>query len=56
MSDNSYHDPEYVVKEIKRKTRRKFSQFFSGLIEIISRFRSAMNVSLCQNMQIQFCR
>ena len=25
MSDNSYHDPESVVKEIKRKTRRKFS-------------------------------
>ena len=25
MPDNSYHDPESVVKEIKRKTRRKFS-------------------------------
>ena len=25
MSDNSYLDPESVVKEIKRKTRRKFS-------------------------------
>ena len=25
MSDNSYHDPESIVKEIKRKTRRKFS-------------------------------
>ncbi len=25
MSDNSYHDPESVAKEIKRKTRRKFS-------------------------------
>ena len=25
MSDNSYHDPESVVKQIKRKTRRKFS-------------------------------
>jgi len=25
MSDNSYHHPESVVQEIKRKTRRKFS-------------------------------
>ena len=25
MSYNSHHDPESVVKEIKRKTRRKFS-------------------------------
>ena len=25
MSDNSYHDPESIVKEIKRKTRCKFS-------------------------------
>ena len=25
MSDNSYHDPESVVQEIKRKTCRKFS-------------------------------
>ena len=25
MSDNSYHDPESIVEEIKRKTRRKFS-------------------------------
>lgn len=25
MSDNSYQDPESVVKEIKRNTRRKFS-------------------------------
>ena len=25
MSDNSYQDPESVVREIKRKTRRKFS-------------------------------
>ena len=25
MSDNSYHEPESIVKEIKRKTRRKFS-------------------------------
>ena len=25
MSENSYHDPESVVKQIRRKTRRKFS-------------------------------
>ena len=25
MSYNSHHDPESIVKEIKRKTRRKFS-------------------------------
>ena len=25
MSDNSYHDPESIVQEIKRMTRRKFS-------------------------------
>ncbi len=25
MSDNSHYNPESVVKEIKRKTRRKFS-------------------------------
>ena len=42
MPDNRYHDPESVVKEIKRKNRRKFSaeeKIGSGAVMNVGRYQ-----------------